>query len=377
MTIYVKENGTLLYGVLNLMENQILEISTALLHDIPDTQVIKVGYGQPYCGCWLSWAVTHFEARYLEDTADILSRGVCRHPLYPDVLVDPVDGTEVDSSGTKMICVKGNMAKTVQPRLPTLYGGKEDGFSLQEAVAQTFDREARMFLLRVVGCNTKPVNPNVIISVVLSRIDVDNPKKYVIKECYYQLTDLAENRGVIVTLPKSETNLAFTFGPNQVKTDGCTYPSHVMFKSGPYNQTQFGCTVFQQIPTQSYLDQLYNHTNAQFFRGLIIIGGEWSIAIDIGCDIQKRLRGELLWFSLLSNVTVSVAVEDQTDGFNDTDEEETDDISDTESADISVNDDMSGNEKPDDMSGSENEKPDDNMSGSENEKPDKKRCFAT
>ena len=343
----------LLYGVLNLMENQILEISTALLHDIPDTQVIKVGYGQPYCGCWLSWAVTHFEARYLDDTADILSRGVCRHPLYPDVLVDPIDGTEVDGSGTKMIALKGSMAKTVRPNLPTLYGGKDNSFSLQEAVAQTFDREARMFLLRVVACNIKPVNPNVIISVVLSKIAVDNPKKFVIKECYYHLTDLAENRGVIVTLPKSETNLAFTFGPNQVKTDGCTYPSHVMFKSGPYDQTQFGCTVFQQIPTQGYLDEMYNHTNAQFFRGLIIVDGVWSIAIDIGCDIQKRLRGDLLWFSLLSNVTLSFPVEDQTDGCEDNsaEEDQTDgrvDISDTESADEEIN--QNATSPDDDMS---------------------------
>ncbi len=83
------------------MENQILEISTALMHDIPDTQVIKVGYGTPFCGCWLSWAVTHFEAPYLDETADILSRGVCRHPLYQGVLVDPLDGTEVDSSQTE------------------------------------------------------------------------------------------------------------------------------------------------------------------------------------------------------------------------------------------------------------------------------------
>ncbi len=149
-------------------------------------------------------------------------------------------------------------------------------------------------MLRVVSCNTKAVNPNVVVSVVLSRVLVDNPNKFVIKECHYELTDLAENRGVIVTLPKSEANLAFTFGPSQVKTDGCTYPSNVMFKSGPYDQTQFACAVFQQIPTQGYLEGMYNHTNARYYRGLVVVGGVWSIAIDIGCDLQKRLRGELL-----------------------------------------------------------------------------------
>ncbi len=289
VNIYVRDDGTLLYGVLTVMKEEIIEISSGLLQDIPDTKVIKASYGQPFGGCWLSWAVTHFEAPYLENTSDILQRGTCRHPLYPGVLVDPLDGTEVDENGTKKIFVKGNVAKTEVPSLPTLYGGLDNGFDLHDSVAQTFYREAKLFLLRVTARPCKRISPNVCVSVMLSKIDADHPQKYVIQECHYQLTDLAERRGLILTLPKTNSNIVFTFGLNQVRKDGSTYPSQVMFKSGPFDQMQFAQAVFQQIEAQEYLNVLYNHANATFYRALIIIGGEWSLSIDIGCDVQKRV----------------------------------------------------------------------------------------